>query len=58
MASTMEKKSILSGTRTFGIWKRKRKRYLRQRDLRKLGQEWKSIRHIISLKRIHFHFLP
>ena len=56
-ASTMEGKSILSGTRTFGIWKRKRKRYLEQRDLRKLGQEWKSIRHIISLKRIHFHFL-
>lgn len=57
MVSIMGERSILSGTRIFGIWKRKQKRYPKQRDLRKLGQEWKSIRHIISLKRIHFHFL-
>ena len=53
-----ENKSILSGTRTFGIWKRKQKIYLRQQDLRKQGQDWRSIRHIIFLKRIHFHSLP
>ena len=51
-------KSILSGTRIFGIWKRKQKIYLRQQDLRKQGQDWRSIRHIIFLKRIHFHSLP
>mgnify|MGYP007104307071 CR=1 FL=1 len=51
-------KEYLSGTRIFGIWKRKQKIYLRQQDLRKQGQDWRSIRHIIFLKRIHFHSLP
>lgn len=56
--SIMGERSILSGTRIFGIWKRKQKIYLRQQDLRKQGQDWRSIRHIIFLKRIHFHSLP
>lgn len=58
MVSIMGERSILSGTRIFGIWKRKQKIYLRQQDLRKQGQDWRLIRHIIFLKRIHFHSLP
>ena len=55
---------IYNGGKEYSVWyknlwnlEKKRKRYPKQRDLRKLGQEWKSIRHIISLKRILFHFL-